>query len=188
MRWTRNAAMTVTGLVLLVACTGSGRGSDVATLGRGGKSPNPRPSQDPEEAFLRFAECMRDRGVEVSDPQETEGGGEVIQFGGEGIDQEQLEQADTFCRHLLPEGTDEPADLSPQEQARLSDRLVRFAHCMREHSIDFPDLDPGSGGFINTPGDPDAPDPAQPGFEEAEEACARFLPDEFSGGGEEEAP
>jgi hypothetical protein len=189
MRWTRHATTVTAAMTLLAGCAASSQGSEVATLGGQAESPNPQRSRDPERAFLRFAQCMRDHGVEVGDPEGPDGEGEGIALVGEGVEPEELSEADAACRHLLPEGTFRPPDPSPQEQAALHDRLVRFARCMREHGIDLPDPDPDAGGFINTPGDAAAPDPTDPGFIEAEEACSRFMPEaELSAGGQEGTP
>jgi hypothetical protein len=164
--------MAAAGL-LLASCSGGG-GSDVATLGGTEETtPEPEAPIDREEAFLRFADCMREHGVDVGDPQRSEEGGEVIAVGDESVDQQELQEADAACRHLLPEGTDEPPDLSPRERARIRDQMVRFADCMREQGIDFPDPEPQEGGLVFADDDlnPDDPD-----FQAAEEECGRLLP------------
>jgi hypothetical protein len=173
--WMRRAAGVAAAGLVLVSCAAAD-GSDVATLGGSEEStPQPDAPVDREEAFLRFAECMRDHGVDVGDPQGSEDGGEVIAIGDEGVDPQEVQEADAACRHLLPEGTDDPPDLTPQERARIRDQMVRFADCMRGQGIDFPDPEPqGDGGIFFGPGGDLNPD--DPEVRAAEEACRRFLP------------
>jgi hypothetical protein len=175
--WIWRAAGVAAAGLLLVSCAADGSG--VATLGGSDDStPEPEASVDREEAFLRFAECMRDHGVDVGDPHRSEDGGEVIAVGDESVDPQDVQEADAACRHLLPEGTDEPPDLSPQERARIRDQMVRFAGCMRGQGIDFPDPEPQGGGIVFGPGGDLNPD--DPEFRAAEEECRRFLPGDIT--------
>jgi hypothetical protein len=164
---------------LITAC-GGGDGAGVATLGADEEgSPRPRASVDPEEAFLRFAQCMREHGVEVSDPQQSEEGGGVIEIGaGEDIDPHDLQEAHAACRHLMPRGTEEGPNLSPQERARIRDQMVRFAECMRDQGIDFPDPVERDGGIFFGPDADLSPD--DPVVQEAQEACDRSLPGDIT--------
>lgn len=162
------------------ACSTPG-GSDVATLGgsRSSESPRPGASVDPEEAFLRFAECMREHGVDVGDPQVSGDTGTIEIGPGEDIAPGELREADAACRHLLPRGREEGPNLSPEELARVRDRMLRFAQCMRDQGIDFPDPQEQDGEIVFAPdGDVNLEDPE---VQEAQEACDRFLPGDISG-------
>jgi hypothetical protein len=60
-----------------------------------------------QEAQLRFAQCMRDHGVDVPDPSSDEGG--ALIGDGEKQDKEKvqaaLEACDPILRHYTPETT-----------------------------------------------------------------------------------
>src|SRR5690348_3529272 len=61
--------------------------SDGATAGDGASGANGGDGEtsttvDPEDAFLAFAQCMRDHGVDMPDPQVDDNGRGVIQVGG----------------------------------------------------------------------------------------------------------
>jgi hypothetical protein len=174
--WTRTAAVLMAAL-LIGACAG-GEGAGVATLGGEHEEASQRPPapDDPEEALLRFAECMREHGIEVSDPRSGEGGGAIEFAAGEDVDPEELQEADAACRHLLPQGREDGPNLSPQERARVHDQLVRFAQCMRDQDLDFPDPVERDGGIVFVPEGDASLSPDDPAVQEAHETCSRFLP------------
>ena len=67
-------ALALLAIAAHAACTGaSANPSGVASLGsqspEPGASQEPRASVDPEEAALAFAQCMREHGVDMPDPQ-----------------------------------------------------------------------------------------------------------------------
>jgi hypothetical protein len=159
--------------VALGACGGGGDDDDASA------SENSR-----EEAGLRFAECMREHGIDVPDPQP---GGE-IQIGGPGSadipppSDPAFQDAFEACEDELGEAG--PADLSAEERQELEDAALEFAQCMREHGIDMPDPQVGSGpgggfGMIFEEG----ADPDSPAFQEASQACEKFLPERPGGEG-----
>ena len=149
------------------------------------ESATPSASVDPEAAMLAFTACMREQGIDLPDP----GSGEptVIRVGGDGFDPEEFEAANEACRHHLRGViSEEGPQLTPEQE----DALLAFAQCMREHGVDMPD--PGDGGFV-APVDGDGPtagafpDPNDPEFRKAEEACRHHmgdaLPDRVGPGG-----
>jgi hypothetical protein len=83
---------------LLASCLllvlGGGVAAQVATLEDPAASPEPGAgagpsdaptSDDPQEAMLAFAQCMRDHGIDMDDPQFGEGGrGVIMRIGGRG--------------------------------------------------------------------------------------------------------
>ena len=169
-------------MALLAACTGASAAPSVASLddpaASGDPSASPSAPTDPQEAFLAFAECMREHGIDMPDPEVTdEGGGRfsVGMSGGDGpgkMDTEAFEAANEACRPLLENaiGEGERPQLSPEDEEKLLD----FARCMREHGIDMPD--PGEGGMVFQFGGPDDESFDQEAFEEAQEACQDLLP------------
>jgi hypothetical protein len=174
----------------LAACGGAAAApSGVASLESAAPdaSATPRPSVDPEEAQLAFAECMRENGIDMPDPGGG-GGGALFRVGGpDGVDVETFEAANEACRHHLEAVMGEGGqELTPEQR----DAMLAFAQCMREHGIDMPD--PGTGGpggvFIGRAGGGDGPDPNDPEFREAMDACREHLGDAFPGRGGDEAP
>jgi cytochrome c1 len=155
----------------LVAC-GSQQDSDIATAD--GVDPSGRTTSatapstgDREEQSREFAQCMRDHGIEMSDPQP----GKPAAIGKEGEDAK-TKAALEACREFMPNGG-EPPSVSPEmlEQGR------KYAQCMREHGLaDFPDPDPDAQG-----GQAANVDPNDPTFKAADEACKDLRPTQGSG-------
>ncbi len=110
-----------------------------------------------------YAGCMRDHGIEMSDPDPKTG----LPTVGDSVDPESaaFKAAHEACGHLLPGGIrGEPEDTDP-------DAYLKFAQCMRKNGMpDFPDPQPGSGQGM-FPG-VDRNDPA---FAEATKACQDIL-------------
>ena len=176
--------------VALTACSSAAAGPSVASLEDPGGSAAPSQSSvptDPQEAFLAYAACMRENGVDMPDPEivEDDGGGETkgfgIQVGGPAgsVDKEKFRAADTECRKHLANvvGAGKGPNLSPEDE----EKLLQFARCMREHGIDMPD--PQNGGMIINEDEGNGPkiDPNDPDFQAAQEACEALLPGNGAG-------
>lgn len=164
----RTVGVVMLTITTLAACTPGPDRARVATLS---EEASPAPSHDSgtaADAALRWAECMRDHGVAVQDPENA--GGSLFFLSKENVEDPDLTGAQEACRSLLPEDFWGP-ELPPGEEARRLDLAVRYAQCMRERGIPVPD--PRAGGPLIRLGpgvDPDDPD-----FIEAERHCARFL-------------
>lgn len=186
----RTAAAGLLLLTALTACTANAGGpSGVATLESAAPnaetSAEPSASLDPEAARLAFAECMRDQGVDISDPDTAPGpgGGGGFAFGTKDGDPEEFEAALDACDHFLEQAAGERREIDPEMQ----DRMLEFASCMREHGINMPDPNTDGGimiqrnddGTVNN-GD-DTLDPSSPEFQEAQEACQPILGDDLPG-------
>jgi hypothetical protein len=169
----------------LAACTSTAGGPGVATLNDPAASASSAPSSaptDPQEAFLAYARCMRDNGIEMPDPEVVEGtGGDVrVSMGmdGEGdggnVDKEKFRAADATCKPLLAHavGNGTKGGMSPEDE----EKLLQFARCMREHGVDMPD--PQQGGMIIDEQQGNGPklDPNDADFQAAEAACSSLLP------------
>ncbi len=175
---TRTLALSVVLALSLAAC-GSGGGDDgVASLsGQDAAAASPTPSVDPEEALADFAACMREHGIDIPDPQvDSEG---RIEPQGEGvdpgrIDPKKLQDAMEACSDLLPQGLDLP-EMSPEDQAKLRDAVLKYARCMRENGVDVPDptFDANGGFLIGEMRD--AVDPNDPDFRKADEVCRPIM-------------
>lgn len=181
-------------VLVLAACGGGDSGDGVASLsgdaaamsedegGAGGEE------VDPEDAFVEFARCMREHGVDMPDPQP--GGGGVVRVGpgpGEGLDpaSEEFREADEACRPILEEAMGEMPEPSPEEQAEMRDRMLAFARCMREHGVDMPDPTFGEDGSAMVelgPADEVRGPEDDPDFAEAQEACGDLLGGPGEGG------
>lgn len=131
-----------------------------------------------DEAGLEFAECMREEGVDVPDPQA--GGGPIQGEGGPGfLDDPAAQEALEKCQEEL--GDVGPQNLSASEQQELEDAALEFAECMREQGVDVPDPQFGEGpggGFGQALGE----EADTPAFQEASEACQDELPAGPGGG------
>jgi hypothetical protein len=152
-------------LGLTAACGGKDHGRGVASAhgGGGGASPSPTASVDPEEAKRQFAQCMREHGVDLPDPGSGGGGVHVQRSGDPNSD-----TAMKACQKYLP------PDAVTTPDAQTIEKIREFTQCMREHGIDVPDPDPnGAGSVMNKEGGPNPDDPA---FKAAQEACKDKLP------------
>jgi hypothetical protein len=168
--WRSGARLAVT----VAACSTS---LALAACGGGGGEASASPEDVRErfqEAGLKFAECMRENGIDVPDPKPGRGG---ILFGGPGgegpnPDDPKFREAEEKCRKHLEAARPE---LSPEDEAEFRDSALKHARCMREHGIDFPDptFDSRGGATIRMrPGF----DPRDPRVQEAERECRRFRP------------
>jgi hypothetical protein len=162
-------------MVALVAC-GEKKDSGIATVN--GKTGTAKPTATAslseaqrQEQGRKFAQCMRDHGVQMSDPDLSQGGQGVALGGGQrGAADDKTKAALDACRRYLPNGGEPPKlDAKALEQAR------KFAQCMRAHGLpDFPDPDPNGGASVR------GVDPNDPKFKTASEACKDLRP---NGGG-----
>jgi hypothetical protein len=150
-------------LVLGLSACGDDGGSGVASVGaaKASASASPTGSLSPEDAQLKFAQCMRENGIDVPDP----GGKEPMRLG-KGGDRDKLEAALDKCRQWLQAGGKMPDLKDP----KVRDQYVKFAQCMRENGVDLPD--PGPDGQIKLPtGKVD-----RSKIDKAREACRGLLP------------
>jgi hypothetical protein len=189
------AALVV--LLLAVAAVASGCGSTsddgvaaledaAATTSEGDRSQASNNSQDedPEEAALAWAKCMRENGVDVPDPEVDENGRVRVQIQGrraaDGVQDETFRNAQEACG--TPFGSNGPPQLSEEQRAEMQETLLEFAACMREHGVDMPDPDFSGGGGRFGFGSANI-DPQSPTFQKAQEACQDIIGDAFGGRG-----
>jgi hypothetical protein len=126
-----------------------------------GASARPSASVDTAEQGRKFAQCMRDNGIDMQDP-DANGGGGLRSLRGKNIDRDKLNKALEACRSLAPNGGQNPLN-DPEQQ----EKLRVWAQCMRDHGADVPDPDPNNPGsllglLLNS---------ADPRFQSAFEAC-----------------
>jgi hypothetical protein len=126
------------------------------------------------QAQVKFAECMRENGVDMPDPR-TEGGKTVFKVGGDGISPEKFETANKACEKYRK---DLRPQLTEEEQAKFKEDALANARCMREHGIDFPDPTFSAEGEakVRIRGDGRGKlNPEDPKFEAAQEACGGLM-------------
>ena len=153
---------------------------------------NASAKQASHEQALKWAQCMRQHGVNVSDPdsngrvriQATPGGGGApggassgsggavtggANGSGEGAPPE-IQAAMDACKQYRPNGGQAGG---PPSQAMI-DAGTKYAQCMRDHGI--PIQDPKvSGGAISIQASPGAFDPSSDQFQQAQQACQHYL-------------
>ena len=159
---------------LLGACGGGGDDDGVASLtGAGSDSEDSATSttlseEEAQEKLLDWAECMRDHGVDMPDPQIGEDGGVQIQVGGpagggdegetDGDAPQRPSAEDRDAFEAANEACGEPPMLgtfTEEDREQMEEDALEFSECMRDEGIeDFPDPDfsnfgPGRGPATN---------------------------------------
>ncbi|KAB2369536.1 hypothetical protein [Actinomadura montaniterrae] len=135
----------------------------------------------------RFAQCMRDNGVDMQDPKDgrVEIRASARPSAGKGPMRADpnVEAAQKKCAHLMPNGG-KPQKPSAAELAKMR----AYSKCMRDHGItEFPDPNP-DGGMQLKAGPGTGIDPQSQTFKDADKACQKYQPDggkgaRFSSGG-----
>jgi len=153
-------------VLALAGCGGANEdGGASANGGSASPSASTSASMDPEEAALKFAQCMRKHGIDMPDPKV--GGGKVnIKINAKGVPRSKLQGAQKACQHFMAAGGKGPAADDPKAR----DQLLKFAQCMREHGIDMADPKPGQGVDLRVPKGSRAK------LEAAQKACQKFQP------------
>ncbi|MFC7533781.1 hypothetical protein [Actinoplanes sp. GCM10030250] len=121
-------------------------------------------SLDPDTRNLRFAECLREQGLDVPDPKPGEG--MRMKFGPESGGQEKVQAAMEACREWAPTGMNDGAgNPDPERQ----ETMRAYAQCMRDNGVEtFPDPE---GGMMRL----DASAGEDPDFGAAEQKCAPVM-------------
>jgi hypothetical protein len=165
------AAALLAACTLTVAACGGDDASD------GANSAADRNSEA-RDAQLKYAQCMRDHGVDMPDP--TFDGGRSLQTGPDPEDipggKSRLVEAERACKKYLD--AIEPPELSEEQQQEFRDAALANARCMREHGIkNFPDPTFGKNGEARIKAGPGSGiDPENPEFQEALRACEDTMP------------
>ncbi len=152
-----------------VASLDDGTGGDATTDDTTATSAAP---EDIEDAVLAYAQCMRDHGVDMPDPQINGDGGVAIAIEGGPESEAAMEEAQEACEPLMANARGN-LDIDPEQQAEMQAEMLEFAECMREHGIDMADPVFSDDGRVTQRG------PA-PGAEGSE-----FDGDEFNAASEE---
>jgi hypothetical protein len=147
--------------------------------GAGGATSTADRQRQAREAALRYAQCMREHGVDVPDPS-FEGGG-IKQTGPtEDVPRAKVEDAENACKKYMEDT--EPPQMSEEKQQDFREAALANARCMREHGIEnFPDPTFGPNGRATMRIDKGSGiDEDDPDFRKAQEACKGTLPQRSS--------
>jgi hypothetical protein len=183
-------ALLASSLLLLVGAAAS---AQVATLEEPGASPAASAPaatteevalDDPQEAMLAFARCMRDHDIDMDDPQFAAGGrGFFVRLDGSADsppfdpESEEFQIAQQACGSILEAARPQ---LDPEAQAEFLEQQLAMAQCLRDNGIDgYPDPVLDTDGRLQRfdgPGAGELPfDPASDEFRAARETCAAQL-------------
>jgi hypothetical protein len=154
-------------LVLTGCGSGDSGGAGVASVNGPGKqtAAGAAPSADSQGKALKFAQCMRENGVDMQDPDSS--GKMAMTFD---APQEKVEAAQEACRQYAPSGR------QVRNDPKMAENLRKLAQCMRDNGVEsYPDPE---GGMMRIDGkvgeDPD--------FKAAEEKCKKESADASPGG------
>lgn len=171
--WTPAIAVLLATIVTVSACGGDDNGDDNALAKSTGGPGGGAGTEAQEQAILDFYQCLRDRGLDVEDP-DTSGGRARIRIGPDsGIDPENPEHKAALdeCSEETGMGMGQPGEGNVADPEKLMD----FVECMRENGIeDMPD--PSAEGGLELP---DGLDLESEEFQKASEICR----EELGGGG-----
>jgi hypothetical protein len=154
---------------LAAACGGNGDDDGVASTGGDGKpkaTASGSKSLSPEDAQLKFAQCMRANGVNMPDPTPGQKGVRITSKQG---DQAKTQAAMKKCQQYLQAGQQ-----GTSQDPKAHDRMVKYAQCLRQHGIDMPDPKPGQPMKLT------AKKGQETQLKQAQEACKSLQP----GGGQ----
>ncbi|MEU8137599.1 hypothetical protein [Streptodolium elevatio] len=141
---TGTAAVAFACVLTLSACAKDGGGSDkdgdVASLGDKDKNAGAPPEAAAGEKgdMVKYAQCMRDNGVDMPDPN-ADGSmmAQAIPADG-GPEAAKMETASNACRKWLPNG----GEITEKQKAEMRESNLKMAQCLREHGLNVPDPDP----------------------------------------------
>ncbi|TAK68526.1 MAG: hypothetical protein EPO13_10475 [Actinomycetota bacterium] len=163
------ATWTVAVVIALAGCGSSGTGEQVASVATGpssttSASPGTTGNLTAAEQGLKFAQCMREHGIDMADPEVGSDGRLKITLNGK--PGQNLDAAQAACKDLLPTQPDGGGPGPAQDE-----NMLKMAQCMRENGVAaFPD--PQSGGGIL-----DETVMKDPDFEAARDKCEKlYLP------------
>ncbi|MFG2037926.1 hypothetical protein [Dactylosporangium sp. NPDC048998] len=148
-------------VVLLALTVGAG-----SLAGCGSESPQAGPSAaaslSRDEMGVKFAQCMREHGIDVPDPEP--GKGPMVRITG-GVSQDTVNKAMEACRQYNPMAENGRGDAQTDANNRA------FAKCMRDNGVEgFPDPEPGQVGMRI-----DRKLAEDPDFEKAQKQCQPIL-------------
>jgi len=145
--------------VVLTLSLAVGASAQVATLVGPDETPGPEAAEempkfeDQNEALLAFAQCLRDNGIDVDDPQVGSTGARAFFGGGPGGDDDRIDRrseefiaANEACGGILEASRPE---IDPETQQELLEQQLALAQCVRDNGYEqYPDPVIGSDGRL----------------------------------------
>jgi hypothetical protein len=178
MRRALGVAVGVAGLTLTACGGGGGKPSGVASLsgsgsGSGGGTTTTVSKQNTSQLYAKWAQCMRDHGINIADPVIDDQGRINITLP-QGLSMQTYQSANTACESLHQAAQNAARGGKPSERPDPA-KALNFSKCMRTHGLrDFPD--PGANGGIQIRGTPGSDlNPNSPAFQAAQKACQPIL-------------
>ena len=155
---------------LVAGCGDATQEPTIATANGATASAQPSasaPKLSDDERQLKFAQCMREHGVDMPDPEPDGGPGQLVRIP-EGGSKEKTDAALEACKQYMP-GGGEPLQLNPTQ----AEQMRKMSRCMRDNGVpDFPD--PDANGRITMKGGPGTIE--DPDLKAAGEKCQHLRP------------
>lgn len=162
-RSTRSLSLAAACLVLVAACGGGDEeASEVATLQAGEdgvgdaadaavRTEEPAEELEPDEAALRFSQCMRDQGLDFPDLSVDAEGNIQMREAFQSVDRgaDGFGEAMDACGEVLQQTGFGGGRRAAAEDPAVQDALLEFSQCVRDAGYDVGDLTlggPGQGG------------------------------------------
>ncbi|QYC44414.1 hypothetical protein Nocox_34240 [Nonomuraea coxensis DSM 45129] len=163
------AAAPVAFALLLTGCAAAdGGGSGVASVTGARTGAGATPSADPQDKGIKYAQCMREHGIDMPDPEPGKG---VTMRIGPGTPKEKVEQAEQECKQWAPAGRAEGGG-----DPKRAEALRKVAQCMRDNGVEkYPDPDGGMMRITRDVGE-------DPDFKSAQEKCQKEMGEAGMGG------
>jgi hypothetical protein len=122
---------------------------------------------------IAFANCMRQQGIPVEDP-DSSGHFKISANPSSGpqYDMSKVQAVEQTCQKKV--GWSLTVDVSQQQTGQFMENALKYASCMRQHGINWPDPQPGQNGTVATR-PPAGYDPNAPQSRTAQQACQRLL-------------
>jgi hypothetical protein len=165
---TRSLLVALAATASLAAVTGCGAQDPTSSAAGSRRGPDAAT----KKAMLQFAQCMREHGVDMPDPQFSGGRVTMQQVGGTGSPQK-MQAAQKACQKF--QDKIKPPPTSAADREKFKQQALANARCMRAHGItNFPDptFDSNGGAQIKL-GKGSGIDPNDPKFQAAQKACAK---------------
>src|SRR5262245_15433574 len=155
-----------------------------AGCGGSGAAANDTPVIDRQAAALKYVRCLRAHGI---DAEITTDGGIGVKFGvnapqgGDGTSPGKrmlgpppaMRRAEAACKKYAPKEGGTPEQRARVQQKALESAL-KFARCMRDHGISWPDPKATGNGIIQE--GPSGMNPNDPALRRAMQACQKEAP------------
>jgi hypothetical protein len=139
-----------------------------------------------QDQMLKFAQCMRQHGIDMSDPAnghvsvQGSGGGSASDKASAAVNNPQFLAAQAACKKYAPNGGSGPGTANPQ----VLDRLTQFAQCMRQHGVPMNDPQVNGGAIsVSISPAPGGQRPDQTQLQQAQKACQKYQPGGGPNGG-----